>query len=102
MRRPQPPRWQLRALVLATALTIGWLASAAESLRWDVPGAFMSVPIPGEQEALSVPLSLTAVRSRASVADLFNHFHELFERADLLRPSLRGPSHGRGRLGHHH
>jgi hypothetical protein len=61
--------------VLAATLATAWPVSAAEPLHWDVPRAFMSVPVPGEQEALGVPLRLTAVRSRASVSELFDHSH---------------------------
>jgi hypothetical protein len=58
MRRPRSYRWQPRALVLAASLAMAWPASAAEPLRWDVPRAFMSVPVPGEQTLFRAPAEL--------------------------------------------
>jgi hypothetical protein len=85
-------------LVLAAFLALLPAARAAEPLRWDVPRAFMSVPVHGEQEALGVPMRLTAVRSRASVQDLFNHFLRAFEKADLFVPPREGQFMAEGGL----
>jgi hypothetical protein len=88
----------MRRLLLAAFLALPPASLAAEPLRWDVPRAFMSVPVHGEQEALGVPMRLTAVRSRASVSDLFNHFLRSFEKADLFVPPREGQFMAEGGL----
>ena len=85
-------------LVLAAFIALLPAARAAAPLRWDVPSAFMSVPVHGEQEALGVPMRLTAVRSRASVSDLFDHFLRAFEKADLYIPPREGQFMAEGGL----